>query len=549
MADSAIASEPTTVPAETARVVTAFGTRAFFGLAGSGNFHLTHELRDAGLAYYAGTHESACVAMADGYARTTGTTAVATVHQGPGFTNAVTALCEGVRSHSPMVVLAADVPTAAVDHNQHLDQAAVAQSVDAGVEIVSSADAVVDHVTRAFRRAASEHRPIVVLLPTDIQGSAVQRRQLNPSMTRLPIPGGPAQRSLDEAVEILSRAKRPVILAGRGAVNTQARNAIVALADLVEAPLLTSTQAHSLFGGHPRNLGVAGGFGTEVARGALRDADVVLVFGASLNPWTTGHDDRLSAHARVIQVDIDAAAFSRTHPVCVPVVGDCALTACALEALMPTTSRVGGARDESDGDRSSTDSTGPRPTAANPARVDPRELAKAIDRMLPLERTISIDSGHFMIFPAKQMRAPDPAGFLLAQGFMSMGLALAEALGAAVARPDRLSVAMLGDGSAKMSLCELDTAVRHHLRALVVIFNDAAYGAEVHDFAASGRALDIVKFRDIDFAGVARALGADALSVRTIGDLAPLDDWLGDPARPLVVDAKVDPTVRGEWIA
>jgi acetolactate synthase I/II/III large subunit len=153
-----------------------------------------------------------------------------------------------------------------------------------------------------------------------------------------------------------------------------------------------------------------------------------------------------------------------------------------------------------------------------------------------------------MIFPATQMRAPDPAGFLLAQGFMSMGLALAEALGAAAGRPDRLPVAMLGDGGAKMSLFELDTAVRHGLPALVVILNDAAYGAEVHDFASSGRRLDIVQFRDIDFAGVARSLGAHAVSARTLDDLAPVEPWLAERDRPMVIDAKVDPAVRGNWI-
>ena len=131
---------------------------------------------------------------------------------------------------------------------------------------------------------------------------------------------------------------------------------------------------------------------------------------------------------------------------------------------------------------------------------------------------------------------------------MSMGLAIAEAIGAAVAGPERLAVAFVGDGGAKMSIGEIDTAVRHALPVLVVIYNDAAFGAEVHDFADSGRPLDTVRFRDVDFAAVARGFGARAITVRSGADLGALEDWIARPETPLVVDAKVDPTVRGPWV-
>jgi 5-guanidino-2-oxopentanoate decarboxylase len=535
----------TTVPAEAARIAAAFGCRAFFGLSGSGNFHLTHELRDAGLSYYAATHEAACVAMADGHARTTGGTGVATVHQGPGLTNAVTALREAARSHTPLVLFAADVPAGAHRHNQYVNQAALAGSLGVAVEAVTCARAAGDDVIRSFRRAACEQRPVVLMLPIDLQEQRIPQRTLDPRVLQIPEPPAPATGPVEEAAGLLRSARHPAILAGRGAVRSGAGKPVAELADELCAPLLTSTQANGLFHGHPRYLGLAGGFGSSLARHVLAEADVVLVFGCSLNPWTLAENDMVSSHAQILQVDTDPTVSTEPTAIRLTVIGDCAATARALRERLQEHGGVRGAAAQAtpDPDRGQMPGPGRREDV-----IDPRVLTRLLDEMLPEERTISVDSGHFMIFPASIMHAPDPQGFLLAQGFMSMGLALAESLGALAARPDRVSVAALGDGGAKMSLFELDTAVRHELPVLVVIYNDAAYSAEVHDFAASGRRLDIVRFTDIDFAAIARGLGADGVTVRRPGDLSAVRQWLGHRQRPLVVDAKVDPDIRGDWI-
>ncbi len=130
-----------------------------------------------------------------------------------------------------------------------------------------------------------------------------------------------------------------------------------------------------------------------------------------------------------------------------------------------------------------------------------------------------------------------------------MGLGLASAIGAAVARPERLTVAALGDGGALMSLADLETVARLGLRMLIVVYNDAAYGAEVHHFGPHGAPLDLVRFPDTDFAAVARGLGLQGVTVRRPGDLDAVGDWLGSGAQPaLLLDAKVVPTVVAEWL-
>jgi len=143
---------------------------------------------------------------------------------------------------------------------------------------------------------------------------------------------------------------------------------------------------------------------------------------------------------------------------------------------------------------------------------------------------------------------PDPAGFVFTQSFQSIGLGLANAVGAALARPDRLTVAALGDGGAMMGLPELETAARLRLPILFVIYDDAAYGAEVHHFRPMGHPVETVQFPDTDFAAIARGAGAEGVTVRTLADLAPVEDWLARRERPLLVDAKVDPDVCADWL-
>ncbi len=154
-----------------------------------------------------------------------------------------------------------------------------------------------------------------------------------------------------------------------------------------------------------------------------------------------------------------------------------------------------------------------------------------------------------MGFPAMYLRVPDAQGFVFTQAFQSVGLGLATAIGAAVARPDRLTVAALGDGGALMALPEFETVARLGLRMLIVVYNDAAYGAEVHHFSPHGAPLDLVRFPDVDCAAIARGAGLEGATVRKREDLQSVEAWLASGAEhALVLDAKVVPTVVAEWL-
>ncbi len=160
---------------------------------------------------------------------------------------------------------------------------------------------------------------------------------------------------------------------------------------------------------------------------------------------------------------------------------------------------------------------------------------------------MAVDSGNFMGYPSMFLSVPDQDGFCFTQAYQSIGLGLASAIGSAIARPDRLTVAALGDGGALMGISELETAVRLALPMVIVVYDDEAYGAEVHHFGPDGYPLDTVRFPPTDIAGIAHGYGCTAVTVRAPADLGPVREWLAsEPTRPIVIDAKVTAD-RGAW--
>jgi thiamine pyrophosphate-dependent acetolactate synthase large subunit-like protein len=182
-------------------------------------------------------------------------------------------------------------------------------------------------------------------------------------------------------------------------------------------------------------------------------------------------------------------------------------------------------------------------------RIDPRALTVALDDLLPAERVVAVDSGNFMGYPSAFLDVPDEFGFCFTQAFQSVGLGLSSAIGAALARPDRLPVAALGDGGALMGASELETVVRLGLPMVVVVYNDDGYGAEVHHFGPEGLPLDTVRFPDTDLAAIARGYGFEALTARRVEDLAPVAGWVAGPrSAPLLIDAKVAADEPAWWL-
>lgn len=522
-----------------------------FGVMGGSNVGLLAPLIEMhGTRYYAMRHENAAVAAADGYARVSGRVGLCSVTQGPGLTNALTALIEAHKARSSVLLLVGESSPVG---NQYINQQALCQSLGIAYERLSDGDALPEQLGLCLGRAKDERRPIVAALPS---GSANGMASSSVALPETEIHASHASEhavclAIEEIAHLIQQARRPLILAGRGAVLSNAASVLEALGDRAGALLATTTAAKGIFPEHPFDLGVAGRYASEGAADLMSQADLVLVFGAGLNGWTTRRGS-LFGSATMVHVDCDPNALGRYQPVDRAVVGDVAVTARGiLDELMVCGDRLPGWRSaEIAAAIAHSSSLHRTPTQqARAGLLHPWSIMAQLDAILPEDRTIVTDSGHFMGFAVTGLRVPDAAGLVFAQQYQSVGLGLATAMGAALANPNRLCVAVVGDGGLMMSLGEMETAIRAGIRLLIVVMNDAAYGVEYHMLVSLGLSPDSACFPDVDFAAVAESLGAAAVTAHSVNDLAAIRPWLDHGDSPLLVDCKVDRTVAAPWFS
>ncbi len=308
------------------------GAQHVFGLIGSGNFAVTNALVAGGATFIAARHEGGAISMADAYAQVTGRVGLCSVHQGPGLTNTMTGLTEAAKSRTPLLLLAGDTAAAAIRSNFRIAQDQLVTSVGAVAERLHGPETAVEDALRALRRAQVERRPVVLMLPLDIQAAVYPEHiRLAPEPPALR-PTRPAAASIAEAADALIGARYPLIIAGRGARDAAAGEPLEHLAEMLGGMLATSAVANGLFAQSAWSLGISGGFASPSAAELIAQADVVLGAGVALNMWTTRHGKLLNPSATVIQIDHDADAIGAHQRVDIAVVGDVAEAARALVA-------------------------------------------------------------------------------------------------------------------------------------------------------------------------------------------------------------------------
>ena len=522
------------------------GVDTVFAVLGDGNLFIGENLqRQHGTNLIGATHEANAFCMAEGWSNASGKLGFASVTHVPGLTNTITALVEGVKNETPMLVVAGDTPVENEQHLQNLDQHALVTASGAGFQPVRNAETIAEDVSTAIRRAHSERRPIVLNVPLNIEWDEVEyvsRPPLNPSPVRL----APDPDQLDTALGIIASSTRPLILAGRGAVKSGAKDALLRLGETLGAPLATSLLGTGYFEGEPFNLGIHGTLSHEVAGETLAIADCVIAFGASLNFFTTDYQTLL-AGKRVVHVDIDARHIDRHVTVDAGVVGDAAVVASAMNDLL----------NEAEHKASSfrTNELKSRLEAFDPAQafedksyqgaVDPRTLTRRLEAGLPKERQVVVDAGRFML-DALTMSVPKPENLVTSHGFGAIGLGMSTAIGAAVARPTLPTIVCIGDGGYMMGgLTELSTAVHLGLDLIVIVYNDGSYGAEHIQLVTKGMDPTASLHEWPDFCAVAESMGCQTMRIESLDDIDAAIDVVKNrtPGRPVLIEARTDPDV------
>jgi len=526
------------------------GARNAFGLMGDGNLRFlnywVHELEQG---YYGSRHESPGIAMADGYARVSGEISVATTTQGPGLTNAITALVAARKARTPMVYVVGDVASFQAGWPQDIDHQAVFDA--AGVPLIDLRDPAIafSETVRAVRMARELRTPVGLSIPTD-----TQEQDWDPwtddSSTEIPERDLSLSGELDHAAELLASAQRPVIIAGRGTVETDCGEQLRQIGDRIGALFATTLKGKGLFADSPYLVGMAGGLGTNLSATLIGQADVVLVVGAAMNDFTTIRQTLLRPSARVVRVDVDPSVATAN------VSEDCRLTGDAATAVSGLLERLDARGVASRGYR--TDDVAEqlrsfRPQdevvlTHEPGLIDPRELVMLLDELVPAHRNVVTDSGRFFGDPCSYMSVPDGRSFVDGISFGSIGLGLGLSMGASIAQSDRPTVLFVGDGGLFMSLGEIETAVRFGLPLLVVVMNDNAYGSELQISRVWDIPDDLSVFRQADFAAIAAGIGARSANASSLDEVKSAVAHLDLTEGPFVLDCTINPNISARWL-
>ena len=530
--------------------VAAARSGAIFGVMGSGNAWMVGHLTATGAPYVRMRHESGTVAAAHAHVLAGGAVATATTTYGAGFTNSLTSLAEARLARVPLVLIAGAGPDAG-PRWWDVDQQAIATTLGVPVVRVTGSDAAAS-AHHAYDLAERDRTPVVLLLPVDV---ATQ-----PAVTHPDAPSGaaatvssPDHDDVASTAVALRGAARPLLLLGRGVHLAGAGDALRRVGDRLGALFATSVMAADL-PDSPWNLGIAGGFSSPRAWELITAADVVLAVGIGLNDFQD-RKGRLLANAReVIRVDTEPV----THPRVTRFVrADAGAFADALLRALDddgtSAAPAGGTwRDRAPhaAEDLRPDLTG-IPEHAPDGRLDPRLVARRLDDLLPPGRALVHDGGQFVGWMPQHARIGHPSELILVgTAFQSIGLGSSSAVGAATARPHRTTVLVTGDGGGLMALPDLVTFVTEVPSGVVAVFNDAAYGAELHQYAVQGIDDAGMLLEEADFAALGRAMGAAGHRITRLADLDVLEDWVQRGARGvLVLDVAVTRTVAADFLA
>ncbi|KQV00691.1 MULTISPECIES: thiamine pyrophosphate-binding protein [Microbacterium] len=515
---------------------------AVFGVMGNGNAYFLDAIEtQTDAVFTAVRHEQGAVVAADAHFRASGRIAAGTSTYGAGFTNTLTALAEAVQAHVPLVLVVGDEPTSG-PRPWDVDQIALASAVGARTYTVGRADAAATTVI-AIEHALTYRVPVVLAIPYDVAALEAGEVPEAPS-PRIPAPLAPrgefADAMLDEIAAALAGAERPFLLAGRGAWLSGASSALGELAAATGALTASSALGRGVFPDTRYDLGVTGGFGADGAMELVRSADVAVVFGAALNQFTMRFGELFAPGTRVFQIDT-APAATHAH-VGGFVRADARLAAEELVARIGTAGSAHPWRETVDVAAARTYDAGD--DLAPDGRLDPRSAARRIAELLPEDRVVVSDGGHFigwanMYWP---VAAPDRM-MMVGTAFQSIGQGWPSVVGAALARRESTVVLTSGDGGGLMAIADLESAVRAAGgRGMAVVWNDAAYGAEVNLYGLKGLAEGPMRIPEVDFAAFGAAVGAEGVVVRTLSDLDRLASWAEEDAatrRFLLLDLRI----------
>ncbi|SNS19624.1 sulfoacetaldehyde acetyltransferase [Pseudomonas segetis] len=521
------------------------GVTDIFGIMGSAFMDAMDIFAPAGIRFIPVVHEQGAGHMADGYSRVSGRHGVCIAQNGPGITNFVTAIAAAYWAHSPVVVITPETGSMSqgLGGFQEAQQLPFFETITKYQGHVANPARMAELTARCFDRAMQENGPTQLNIPRDFFYGDINVDI--PTPMRIERSAG-GENSLNEAAQLLASAKNPVIISGGGVVMGDAVDACKALAEYLGAPVVNSYLHNDSFpASHQLWCGPLGYQGSKAGMKLLSRADVVLALGTRLGPFGTlpQHGmDYWPKQAKVIQIDCDPKMLGLVKKISVGICGDAKAAAQNLLARLQNLDVLclenKGARAEEiamekanweaelsawihEKDEYSLDMINEQ-KGEDGNYLHPRQVLRELEKAMPADAMVSTDIGNINSVSNSYLRFEQPRSFFAAMSFGNCGYALPTIIGAKVAAPHRTAISYAGDGAWGMSMMEIMTCVRENIPVTSIVFHNRQWGAEKKnqvDFY--NRRFVAGDLENQSFAGIARSMGAEGVTVDRLEDVGP----------------------------
>lgn len=530
------------------------GVEHVSGIVGSAFMDLLDLFPTAGIKFIPVRHEQSAGHMEDAYCRVTGKAGVLIGQNGPGITNMVTSVAAANSAHTPMIIIcpSAGTPTVGWDGFQEADTVQIFKAITKATIRVPHPSRAADCLRTAFRVAYAERGPVLYDIPRDYFYGEIEEQILQPHQYRVDQRGCGDLASLDNAAELLASAKRPVIISGRGVVDTNSKDIVAKIAERLTAPVACTYLHNDAFpSDHYLWVGPIGYMGSKAAMYCLEEADVILALGTRLSVFGTlpQYDiNYFPENAKIIQVDINPRHIARTHPIEVGIIADA--KEAAKEILKRLEVKISNPKvcqerlSQIEARQKDWEEEIVRLAMVDGDPINPRRALLEIQKVLPENALVATDIGNVSSTANSYLKFKGEGKHIAALTFGNTGFAYPAALGAQIANPNAPVVAIIGDGAWGMSLHEVSTAVEHNLPVVAIVFRNGAWCAEKKN------QIDFYNNRFVgadipnpeSFVPVAIAMGAEGIKVSNSREVGPALEKALASRKPTVLEIVCDGT-------
>ena len=484
------------------------------------------------------SHEQGAAHAADGYARASGKVGVCLATSGPGATNLVTGIATAYMDSIPMVAITGNVSLNLLgkDSFQEVDITGITMPITKHNFIVKDICELADTVRKAFR-IAQEGRPgpVLIEIPKDI---TAQYAEYEPEKKEVPqrFTEYISDKAIAKALELINQSERPIIFAGGGVTASDASEELLELVEKLKAPVTLSLMGMGTFPAtHELYTGMVGMHGTKTSNLAVTECDLLIAIGVRFSDRVISKLDRFAPKAKILHIDVDAAEVNKNIRVAHPIIGDVkAVLRCLNQGVI--------SREREEWLDFIRDLKERYPLRVTGEELTPQYILDKIYELTKGDAILATEVGQHQIWTAQHYKFTKPRTLMTSGGLGTMGFGLGASIGAQIARPDKRVFNIAGDGSFRMNLNELATAVEYNLPVIIVIMNNHALGMVrqwqnmFYDSRFSQTTLD----RGTDFVKLAEAFGAAGFDLTRKEDTEAVIQKAISLNRPVVINCEIN---------